>query len=284
MNLKDKTVVITGATTGIGRETALAIGRMGARLALVARDPAKGSALQQELARAGNSNVTVYLADLSLMAQVMRVGREIAAAHPAIHVLVNNAGGIFTNRTETAEGMEMTFALNHLNYFLLTHLLLPSVKAAAQQDGEARIVNVASAVHALGKIDFDNLNMTSRYVGIRQYCNTKLMNILFTAELAKRLHGTGVTANSLHPGSVGSGFGGKDNGWFTWLFNLGKPFMITPAQGAQTSLFLAASDAVKGVSGKYFAKEKEKHPAAQAQDAAVAARLWQVSEQLCGIK
>lgn len=283
MNLQDKTVVITGATTGIGRETALALGRIGARLVLVARDPAKGTALQQELAQAGNPHVQVYYADLSLVREVRRVGAEIAAAHPAVHVLINNAGAIYTERRETAEGFELTFALNHLGYFVFTHQLLPSIKVAAQ-NGEARIVNVASAAHAIGRINFNNLNMTDRYSGLRQYCNTKLMNILFTLELSKRLQGTGVTANSLHPGSVGSGFGGKDNGWFTRLFNLGRPFMLTPAQGAQTTIYLATSDAVKGVTGKYFAKEKEKRPAAQATDAAVAARLWQVSEQLCGIK
>ena len=281
--MQNKVIIITGATTGIGRETALALAATGAKLVLIVRSREKADALKAEIAkRHPTTQVHVFLADLSLLEQVQRAGAEVAAQFPVIDVLINNAGAIFQTREETAEGLEMTFALNHLNYFLLTHLLLPNLRAAAAQYGEARIVNVASTAHWAGKVNFNDLQSKVKYSGIRMYCNSKLMNVLFTKELSRRLQGSGVTANSLHPGSVASEFGTRQEGWwFSKLFSIGKPLMVSEAKGAETSIYLATAPEVKGVTGKYFARKKIASTSRTAKDADVAARLWQLSLELC---
>ncbi len=281
--MQNKVIVITGATTGIGRETALKLAATGAQLVLIVRSREKADALKVEIAkRYPATQVHVFLADLSLLEQVQRAGTEVAAQFPIIDVLINNAGGIFQARQETTEGLEVTFALNHLNYFLLTHLLLPSLREAAKQNGEARIVNVASAAHLIGKIDFDDLQSKGKYNGLGMYCNSKLMNVLFTNELARRLQGSGVTANSLHPGSVASDFGTRQKGWwFSKLFAIGRPFMVSVEKGAETSIYLATAPEAKGVTGKYFVRKKIASTSRTAKDADVAAKLWQLSLVLC---
>ncbi|MDB4970610.1 MAG: short-chain dehydrogenase/reductase [Myxococcales bacterium] len=277
--MKGKRIVVTGATTGIGRITALELAKLGAELVIIARDGAKAEALLPELKAAGAPAAHAHLADLSLMSSVRAVAAEINAKYDRIDVLVNNAGAIFGPRIETAEGHERTFALNHLSYFLLTHLLLDRLKAA----GKARIVNVSSDAHRPARVDFDNLELKTGYGGFKAYCLSKLMNLLFTYELARRLEGSGVTVNAAHPGPVASGFGSSSSGLMRFGIALVRPFFLTPAQGARTSIWLASSPAVEGVSGKYFAKRKEKQPSKRALDVETQKRLWAETERIVGL-
>jgi NAD(P)-dependent dehydrogenase (short-subunit alcohol dehydrogenase family) len=275
--LNGKTCLVTGASTGIGRETALALAREGATVVIVSRDQTRGAeALASIKQQSGNDKVELLLADLSSMAAVRKLAAEFRAKHDKLHVLVNNAGVVNTERKVTADGYEATFALNHLGYFLLTEELLDLLKASAP----ARIVNVSSDGHRQGHINFDDLQCEKKFSGIRSYCQSKLANVVFTYELAKRLEGTGVTANALHPGVVASRFGAETSGWFSWGVRLMRPFMITPEQGAATSVYLATSPEVAGVTGKYFAKKKARKTIAESNDPAVQKRLWEVSEQL----
>ena len=276
--MKGKRVVVTGATMGLGRITALELAKLGADVSIVARDKAKADAMVAELKAAGAASAQAHIADLSLLAQVRAVGAEIAKRYDRIDVLVNNAGAIFGPRVETSEGHEQTFALNHLSYFLLTHLLLPQLRAA----GKARIVNVASEAHRPSRVDFDNLELKEGYGGFKAYCLSKLMNILFTFELARRIEGTGVTATAAHPGPVASGFG-NSAGWMRWGIKLARPFMLTPEQGARTAIWLASSPEVEGVTGKYFAKLKEKRPSKAALDVETQKRLWVETAKIVGV-
>jgi NAD(P)-dependent dehydrogenase (short-subunit alcohol dehydrogenase family) len=272
--MRGKRVLITGATTGIGRVTAVELGRAGAEIVLVARDRAKADATVAALKEAGAPPAHALFADLSLLSDVRRVGAEVRAKFDRIDVLVNNAGAIFTSRALTAEGFERTFALNHLGYFLLTELVLDRIP----QHG--RIVNVASEAHRGGKVDFDNLQLERGYTAWRAYCVSKLMNLLFTFELARRVAGRDITVNAAHPGPVASNFGRSNRGLFGFLFALASPFMLTPEKGARTQIWLASSPEVAGVTGKYFAKCREKRPSARALDEATQKRLWEVTETL----
>lgn len=277
MSMKGKRVVLTGASRGIGRETALALGRMGADLTLVVRDAERGNAVAAEVrALGGGGEVEVLVADLSSMADVRRVGAEILAKHDRIDVLVNNAGALLMERQQTKDGFEATFATNHLAYFLLTKLLLDAVEKAPA----GRIVNVASEAHRRGSLKLDDLMGEKRYVGWAAYSTSKLANILFTTELARRLEGTSVTANSLHPGVIASGFARNNKGIVGLLAKLAAPFLMSSEDGAKTTIFLATDPSVAGVSGKYFAKSKEAKPSRAARDASLAKRLWEVSEGL----
>lgn len=278
-NLHDKICLITGPTQGIGRVTALAVGKTGATLVLVARDAQKGQALVDEIKAAGNPKVELIVADLSVQADVRRAAAEFLARHDRLHLLINNAGGIFHERRETKDGLEMTFALNHLAYFLLTNLLLDVMKKSAP----ARIVNVASRAHTRGRIDFADLQATKSYSGWPVYSQSKLANVLFSNELARRLAGTGVTSNSLHPGVVATGFGKSDRGIWGLVTRLAAPFLLTPEKGAATTIYLALSPDVADVTGKYFADCKPVRPAPEALDLMVAGRLWDVSEKLTGL-
>jgi retinol dehydrogenase 12 len=269
--VKDKTVVITGASRGIGREAAIALGKMGAKLVLVVRDGELGRAVASE---AGGAQVVV--ADLSSMAEVRRAADEIAAGHASIDVLLNNAGAIIMERRVTVDGYEATFATNHLAYFLLTKRLRPALEKAPS----ARVVSVASEAHRGGHIAFDDLMREKSYVGFRVYAQSKLANILFSSELARRLDGTRVTSNAVHPGVVASNFGLGDAGLIRWFYKFGAPFLKSPANGAKTSIFLASSPAVEGVTGKYWKNERETTPAREARDPEVARRLWDASEEL----
>ncbi len=270
--MKGKTCVVTGATSGIGRVTALELGRRGARLVLVCRDRAKAAAVAAEI---GGAEVVV--ADLSVQADVRRAAAEVLALCPRLDVLVNNAGALFQERRLTADGLESTFAVNHLAYFLLTLLLLERLKAG----GPARVVNVASDAHRPAKtIPFDDLDGARSYSAVARYSESKLANILFTRELARRLEGTQVTANSLHPGGVATGFAGQTRGLLGLFVRLVRPFMLTPEEGARTVVWLASAPEAEGLSGRYFAKCREKRPTRAALDDALARRLWDVSEKL----
>jgi NAD(P)-dependent dehydrogenase (short-subunit alcohol dehydrogenase family) len=230
------------------------------------------------LRAAGAADVALIVADLSVQAEVRRAAAEFLAGGRPLHVLINNAGVVNLRRTVTADGLETTFAVNHLAYFLLTALLLEPLRASAP----ARIVNVSSDAHKFGRLDFDDLQNERRYRVMRVYGQSKLANILFTAELARRLAGSGVTVNSLHPGAVATGLGTNNGGWARRLIALLRPFFRSPDDGAATSLYLASSPAVAGVTGRYFVRCREKRPSAAAQDLAAAQRLWSVSEALTG--
>jgi len=273
-SMQGQVCLVTGATFGIGRATALGLAGRGARVAIVGRDAGRTEATATWLRRAsGNEQVEPLLADLFAQAEVRRLAQAFMATHRRLDVLVNNAGGFFSERATTVDGFERTWALNHLVYFRLTLELLPLLKASAP----ARIVNVASAVHARGRIDFDDLQGARRYDGVRSYCQSKLANVLFTYALARRLAGSGVTANCLHPGMVATGIKRNMRG-VPWLFmTAAGAFMLTPEQGAATSIHLASSPAVAGISGKYFVKCRWAESSPLSRDEALQERLWAAS-------
>lgn len=283
-NMQDKLIMVTGATDGIGKETALGLARLGAQVIVVGRTPAKIAATVEQIkAQSGNQKIDSLQADFSSLEQIRKLASTFNQRYDHLDVLVNNAGGIFGSRSETADGFEWTFGVNHLAPFLLTNLLLPALQAAVQRSGSARIVTVSSAAHAMSKLNFDDLQNQRRYSAFRVYAQSKLANVLFTYELARRLSGTGITANALHPGGVASNFGSGQPGLFSKLIGLAMSFGITPAQGAQTSIYLASSPEVAGVTGKYFSNQKPARSSPTSKDPAAAARLWQISEQLTGL-
>jgi retinol dehydrogenase-14 len=272
-----RTVLVTGGTAGIGRATAIKLAMMGAHLAITGRDPERTEDAAQDIRAAGGGRVDVFTADLSSQAQVRRLADEVLHALRRIDVLVNNVGGYWNTRHVTTDGLEHTFALNHLAPFLLTNLLLDRTK----QSGPARVVTVASNAQAMGRIDFDDLQGARTYSGARAYNQSKLANVLFTYELARRLRGTSVTTNALHPGVVSTGFGAEDPGRIQRMFvPFIRPFMKSPAQGAATSVHLASAPALDQVTGGYFADSKPKRSGRRTRDEATAARLWQVSTDL----
>jgi retinol dehydrogenase 14 len=277
-----RTCLVTGATSGIGKAPATGLARLGADLVLVARDPAKGRATVAEIqAATGNPWVEVLLADLSSQASLRHAAEEYRRTHDRLHVLVNNAGGYWASRHVTVDGLELTFALNHLAYFLLTNLLLDLLRASAP----ARIVNVTSGAQAVGDIHFDDLQFQRRYRGQAAYNQSKLANVLFTYELARRLEGSGVTVNCAAPGVVRSNFGLDDSGPFMRLLTpLARPFIRTPEQGADTSLYLASSLDVEGQTGGYYASGRARRSSRRSHDPELARRLWQVSEELTGLR
>jgi retinol dehydrogenase 12 len=276
--MQGKTVVITGGTSGIGEVAAVRLADMGARIVLVARDKTRANATLVKLKGAGH---TVHFADLSSIADMKRVASEIAAAEPKIDVLINNAGAVFLSRQESVDGLEMTFATNHMAYFVVTNVLLPNLKSTPG----ARIVSTASDAHKAGKLDFDDLQFEDSYSVTRSYGTSKLCNILFTRELAKRLGDGGPTANCLHPGFVGTRFG-LNNAKGPLMRGLQRVIMlfgITPEEGAKTIIHLASSPDVATITGKYFYKCKIDEPSQAAQSDATAARLWEVSAKLAGV-
>ncbi|MBL8917670.1 MAG: SDR family oxidoreductase [Myxococcaceae bacterium] len=271
-----KRVLVTGATAGIGLETAKAIAKEGAELIIVGRNEEKTKAVAEQVkAETGNPNVTFLLADLSSMAQVRRLAADFLARYDRLDVLVNNAGAVNPKRETTADGHESTFATNHLAYFLLTNLLVPALEKAAP----SRVVCVASEAHRGSTLDFDDL-MSERYSAFRTYSRSKLANILFGREAARRLQAKGISVNTLHPGVVGSNFIAGKGGFWGVIGTLSRVFLISNEQGAKTSVFLATSKDVEGVTGKYFDKCRERAPSAAAMDDAAAAKLWAISEQL----
>jgi NAD(P)-dependent dehydrogenase (short-subunit alcohol dehydrogenase family) len=271
--------LVTGATSGIGAVTALELARRGDTVLVVGRNPARCAATVAHLRRqTGNPAVEALVADLSSRQDVRRLAREVQDRFPRLDVLLNNAGALFLKRRLSVDGIEMTFALNHLGYFLLTGLLLDRLKASAP----ARVINVASAAHRRTTMNFDDLQGVRSYRGFRAYCQSKLANLLFTYELARRLEGTGVTVNALHPGVVATRFGTNN-----WLWRLWRPifrlFSISPARGARTMTYLATSPEVERVTGKYFVKEQVVASSPDSYDRAAALRLWRVSEELTGL-
>jgi NAD(P)-dependent dehydrogenase (short-subunit alcohol dehydrogenase family) len=277
--MNGKTVLITGATSGIGRSTARELARLGATLYLVCRDQKRGEETVAEIAAAtGNRDVHLLLGDLSSQAEIRRVAAEFLATGHPLHVLLNNAGVVHLHHELTGDGIETVFAVNHLAYYLLTLLLLDRLRESAP----SRIVNVASDAHKFGKLDFDDLGGERKYRWTQSYGQSKLANILFTRELARRLEGSGVTVNCLHPGAVATGLGKNNGRWAQALIRALGVFFRSPDRGAETSIFLASSPQVEGVSGKYFSDCKERRPSAAALNDEDARRLWNVSAELTG--
>lgn len=283
--MQNKTILITGATAGIGEVTALELARTGATIVGVGRNPAKCAAVSARIRQAtDNPNVKFLVADLSVQAQVRQVAADFSQQYERLDVLINNAGAVFFQRQESADGIEMTWALNHLSYFLLTHLLLDRLKASAP----ARIINVASDAHRGGKINFADLEGKQTYSGFGAYAQSKLANILFTYELARRLSGSGVTVNTLHPGFIASNFA-MDNfvGWrraLSWLYRgVQRVAARSPEQGAATSIYLATDPAVATISGEYFVNKRIGKSTAATHDMQVAQRLWTISAERVGL-
>jgi len=280
--LKGKTVLITGATNGIGKVAALEIAKKGAEVVLVGRNPGKtGQVVQQVKEISSNPAVDGLVADLSSTAQVRQLAQAFHQKYPRLHVLINNAGGIFANRTLTIDGYEYTFALNHLAYFMLTNLLSDLLLANAP----ARIINVSSRSHEGAVLDFNDLQNARHYSygGYRAYGQSKLANLLFTYELARRLSGTGVTVNALHPGTVATGFGQNNGGAMRVGMSIYHQFSLTPEQGADTIVYLASSPQVEGITGKYWTKRKAVPSSLESYAEDAQKRLWAVSAQMTGI-
>jgi NAD(P)-dependent dehydrogenase (short-subunit alcohol dehydrogenase family) len=278
-----KVVLITGGNAGIGLETAVALAREGAHVVITSRDAARGARALAEIEQRSGGSAEVMALDLSSFASVRALADTFSAAHPQLDVLILNAGGVLAERRVTEDGHERQFQANHLGHFLLMQLLRDNVVESAP----SRVVVVASSAHKSfkGTLDFDDIEgARSRYHGFQTYYRTKLMNILFTRELARRLGDTGVTANSLHPGFVASKFARE--GDLSWWGNIGmpltRPFSISSEKGARTSVYLASSPAVDGITGHYFAKCREARPSPKAQDDVAAARLWEISEEMVG--
>ena len=275
-----RTVLITGGSGGIGRATALGLAAMGAHLAITGRDRGRTEDAAREIRAAGSGQVDTFVADLSCQSQVRRLAGQVLQSLSRIDVLVNNAGGYWNTRHVTADGLERTFAINHLAPFLLTNLLLDRLKNSAP----ARVVTVSSNVQANGRIDFEDLQGERSYSGARAYNQSKLANVLFTYELARRLQATLVTANALHPGVVRTAFGTEDPGGLQRLFiPFVRPFMKAPGRGAATSIHLVSAPDLEQVTGRYFATSKPRRSSRRSYDQAAAARLWQVSADLASL-
>ena len=280
-SMNGKVVLITGGTSGIGKASAVALASMGAEVVVIGRNEERGERAAEEIRReSGNEKVSLMLADLSVQADVRRLAEEFQERHGRLDVLVNNAGLVQSQRTETPDGIETQLAINHLAPFLLTNLLLDLLRASAP----SRIVTVSSDAHRWAKLDLDDLQSRKRYRGMQVYGTTKLANILFTRELSERLEGTGVTANAMHPGGVNTNFGNNQRGPMSLLFRAFKPFMRTPEQGADTLIYLASSPEVEGMTGKYVADRKMKVASDAAYDETLQKKLWEASQELTGLK
>ncbi len=280
-NMSGKVCMVTGANSGIGKATALGLANLGATVVMVCRDRGRGESAQKEISqRSGNTSISLLVADLASQKSIRQLAKEFTETHPKLHVLINNAGVFLTKRTLTEDNLETTFAVNHLAPFLLTNLLLEILKMSAP----SRIVTVASDAHQGAEINFDDLQSEKHFNGFNAYSQSKLANILFTYELAKRLNAAKLTANCLHPGVIRTNLGRRQNGI---LFRAGYTFVSlffsSPMKGSQTVIYLASSPAVDGVTGKYFVKKKERRSSTESYDDAVAENLWQVSAKLTGI-
>jgi retinol dehydrogenase-12 len=282
-DMHGKVVLITGANQGIGKASAIALGQMGAKLVLLCRNEGKAREAIKDIEAAGAAKagpVELIVADVASQADIRRAAAEFKAKHDRLDVLLNNAGVLVTSRRTTVDGIEETFAINHLGYFLLTNLLLDLLKKSAP----SRVVSVSSSAHRRGTMHWDDVQLTKGYSAFTAYGQSKLANILFTRELSRRLQGTGVTANTLHPGVIASGFGQTYGGFFSKLIKVAHPFMTTTEGGAKTQVYLASSPEVEGVSGKYFEKCKEATPTRKAQSDEDARRLWELSEEMTGLR
>jgi NAD(P)-dependent dehydrogenase (short-subunit alcohol dehydrogenase family) len=273
-----KVCLVTGATSGLGQATAHALARLDATVAIVGRNLEKSAATVAQIKKlSGNPNVDFLLADLSSQAAIHQMAQQFKERYRRLDILINNAGAVFMQRRESVDGIEMTFALNHLGYFLLTNLLLDVLKASAP----TRIVNTSSELHRKAHLDFGDLQNARRYRGMNAYHQSKLANVLFTYELARRLGGTGVTTNVLSPGLVATNLGMNNRGLSPLMKRLVDRMMgISPEEGARTGVYLASSPTVEGVTGKYFVKQEAIPSSPETYDEAIAARLWKVSAEL----
>ncbi len=271
-----KVCIVTGASAGIGKETALGLAMLGASVVMLCRDRERGQAAQSEIKqKTGNDRVELMICDLSSQNSIQQFAEEFKQRHNRLDVLINNAGVVLRGRSMTEDGFESTFAINHLGYFLITNLLLEPLKNSAP----SRIVNVASTAHKYAKLDIDAWVTGRDYSAFGAYANSKLANVLFTYELSRRLEGTGVTANCLHPGGVGTNL---FRGLPKFLQALIKLVTISPERGARTSIYLANSPEVEGVTGKYFARRRQERSSEASHNEQAARELWQLSEELTG--
>ncbi len=278
--MNGKICIVTGSNIGIGKITAIELAKMGGHVVMICRDKSRGESAQAEIKKkSGNEKVDLLLADFSSQESIRRVAEEFNQKYDRLDVLVNNAGAIFGERKLTVDGIETTFAVNHLGYFLLTNLLLDKLKASAP----SRIVNVASRAHMRTTMNFDDLYGEKDFQSFRAYAQSKLANVMFTYELAERLEGMGVTVNCLHPGVVATGFGRGGTKFFQFLFKLGAPLLTSPKKGAETSVFLASSPEMEDVSGKYFVNKRVQKSSDASCDREAWKRLWNLSEKLTGM-
>lgn len=279
--MKNKTCLITGATSGIGKATALELAKMGATVIINGRDEERGEQTTAEIRRtSGNDHVDLLIADLSSFNDIRRLAKDFKEKYPKLDVLINNAAVFYSYHEYSPDGIEMQFAVNHLGHFLLTNLLLETL----QKTPGARIINVSSNAHFGGIINFADINSEKRYFGWKVYCRSKLANVLFTYELAARLHPKLVTVNALHPGTVRTRFADKHVSLlYRIAWNLQKPFMLSVDEGAQTSIYLASSDEVAEVSGQYFVNCKPIASSGLSHDVELAKKLWNVSAELVGL-
>jgi len=283
--MRGKRVLITGATNGIGKFAALELAKMGANVVIVGRNEAKTRAvLSQLIADSGNDNLHMLLADLSSMDETRRAAAEYLQKHQRLDVLLNNAGAVFSEFQASVDGYEMTFALNHLSYYLLALLLVDTLKNTAREHGEARIINVSSSAHRNASLRLDNLRDHTGHSMMSSYGASKLMNVLFTYELARRLQGAGVTVNAVHPGLVATGFGHNMRGiWVPIIKILQRLFAISPEKGAETLVYLASSIDAAGITGKYWDRKQQKESSANSYDRELQKQLWDFSAEATGI-
>jgi NAD(P)-dependent dehydrogenase (short-subunit alcohol dehydrogenase family) len=274
-----KTCLITGANSGIGFATAREISRMGASVVLVCRDAQKGRAALEDIkGSTGNQSVELMIADLASFESVRALARDFLSTHQKLHVLINNAGVIIGKRILTKDGLETTLQVNYLSHFLLTQLLLEAIKSSTP----ARIVNVTSDAHFTGKMDFDDLQEERGYGAMKSYSQSKLAQVLFTHELAKKLQGSGVTVNCVHPGAVRTRWG-DEAGTLAIGIKIARPFLLSPEKGAETPIYVATSPDIQGVSGKYYAKKTVRESSKESYSEDEAQRLWELSLKLCGL-
>lgn len=278
--MNNKLCIITGANAGIGFKTAKALAQKGAYLVMICRDEDKAEEARSKIIEeTSNRGIDIVVCDFAIQSEIRKAAEEIKKRYDKIDVLINNHGFLASEREETVDGLEKTFAVNHIGYFLFTNLLLDHIKAAEK----GRIINVASEAHRKGDFDPDNLQLTAGFKPYKAYRNSKLFNILFTKELAHRLVDTGVTANCVHPGVVASNFA-QDSGWLiSTLYKMGQVFMLSSKEGAKPSIYLATSPEVEQVNGAYFKRMKAAAPTKIARDTDAAKKLWDMSEKLCGI-
>ncbi|MBI3183394.1 MAG: SDR family oxidoreductase [Myxococcales bacterium] len=274
--MKGKVCVVTGANSGVGRAMAAQLAELGAHVVMVCRSEERGREALEAVRKATAGQVELVIGDLSQMSQVREVAREVAGLHPSVHVLLNNAGIYLPKRQLTPEGLEVMFAVNHLAPFVLTQELLGALRKGAP----SRVITTSSAGHRLGHLDFTDLQCERSFGGIQQYAATKLANILFTRELARRGKAEGIVAHAFHPGGVASGFAQDEPGLFGTLMWLGRPFLRSAERAARTGTFLASSEEAGNSTGEYWADSRRKKPSREAGDDAVAARLWEVSLEL----
>ncbi|SMO51206.1 SDR family oxidoreductase [Gracilimonas mengyeensis] len=278
--MNNKLCVITGANSGIGFETTKALAEKGAYTVMVCRNEDKAEQARQKIIdETGNRGIEIVLCDFAIQSEIRQAAQKITDEYKQIDVLINNHGFLASEKEETVDGLEKTFAVNHIGYFLFTNLLLPQLKKA----DSARIVSVASDAHQGGTFDPDNLQLHEGYKPFKAYCNSKLFNIMFTTALANRLAETSVTANCLHPGVIASNFAQSGSWFMSTMFKLMGPFLTSPEKGAETSIYLASSPEVEGVNGAYFKDKKAATPSKTARDEEAAELLWDISKKLCGI-